>query len=310
MNPWHLDACITWQKRIDLMRYDQGLHHAVGVRTHGQRGHWGAFQCVSISQSSHNFYHDTSCSLHSRKPTWTLNMMVWKRSFLSTMVFFLVSMLACGSVVAIGHDNDLRISDHIVTAIGRDVCPKCTKLMRWTNIRIYPHLHNLHITVDIVCPQLRKLNYNIPVWNWLINGWAWLSCNLLLSTSTVYCHDLSTFNTWRQAPGRLILPRVTCGIHDENVMVVIHGAQQMWKNSSIQKHLKHLVYLLSSTVIAGWMLATVIMMYTPNLSYRKLSGLHLPQGQPDWNFSSGAALQPTDHQTGSGTPFFMNLARF
>ena len=119
------------------------------------------------------------------------------------------SMLACGSVVAIGHDNDLRISDHIVTAIGRDLCPKCTKLMRWTNIRIYPHLQNLHITVDIVCPQLRKLNYNIPVWYWLINGWVWLSCNLLLSTSTVYSHDLSTFNTWSQAPGRLILPRDT-----------------------------------------------------------------------------------------------------
>lgn len=31
---------------FDLMRYDQGLHHAVGVRTHGQRGHWGAFQSV------------------------------------------------------------------------------------------------------------------------------------------------------------------------------------------------------------------------------------------------------------------------
>lgn len=118
-------------------------------------------------------------------------------------------MLACGSVVAVGHDNDLRISDHIVTTIGRDLCPKCTKLMRWTNIRIYPHLHNLHITVDIVCPQLRKLNFNIPVWNWLINGWAWLSCNLLLSTSTLYSHDLSTFNTWSQAPGRLILPRAT-----------------------------------------------------------------------------------------------------
>ena len=32
------------------------------------------------------------------------------------------SMLACGSVVAIGHDNDLRISDHTVTTIGRGLC--------------------------------------------------------------------------------------------------------------------------------------------------------------------------------------------
>ena len=56
--------------------------------------------------------------------------------------FFCVHVSFWG-VVAIGHDDDLRISDGIVTTIN-------------------PHLHNLHITADIVCPQSRKAQVQHP----------------------------------------------------------------------------------------------------------------------------------------------------
>ncbi len=82
MNPWHLDPWITWLRTAPCRR----CSHT-----------WTTWplRCLPCPGQSSHFYHDT-WSLHSRKLTWTLKMMVWKRNFLSTMGIFFVSMLAFG----------------------------------------------------------------------------------------------------------------------------------------------------------------------------------------------------------------------